>query len=89
MRRRHGPLVIELNISKKLTCGLVTANCHNLRYVHSRLELSANTFMTQVMERQVSYARSNAQSVPRLSKRYIRDWKDAIRGLRRLIQMLE
>ena len=64
-------------------------NCHDLRDVHSRLKLAAQTFVPQIVERQISDASPNTESIPSLPKCYIRDWKDAVRGPRCLFCMLE
>ena len=64
-------------------------NCHDLRDVHSRLELAAQTFVSQIVKCQIFDASSVAQSVSSLPKRNIRDWKDAVRGLWCLFDILE
>ena len=79
LHRWHGPLLIKLNISKHLACGPVPANFHNLRNVHSRLKLSANTLVAQIVKREVCDASPYAQSIPSLPKRNIHYWKDAVR----------
>ena len=88
LHRLHGPLVIKLNISKQLACGPVPAHFHNLRNVHSQLNLSANTLVAQIVEREICDASPNAQSIPSLPKRNICYWKDAVRGPRDMINAL-
>ena len=64
-------------------------NCHDLRDVHSRLKLSANTLVTQIVERQISDPSPVAQPVPSLPERNVGNWKDAVRGLWCLFDMLQ
>ena len=67
----------------------MTANCHDLRDVHSRLKLAAQTFVSQIVKCQICDASSVAQSVPSLPERNVGNWKDAVRGPRCLFYVLE
>ena len=67
----------------------MTANCHHLRYSHTRLKLAAQTFVAQIVKRQISDASPDAQAVLSLPKRNVGNWKEAVRGLWCLFYMLE
>ena len=67
---------------------LMPAYGHYLWHAHAFFEASGNRFVSQIVKCQITYFSPDTQAIPCLPERNICNWKDKVRGLRCLINML-